>query len=114
MTDKLIITNAFSLSMLPEAGGKVSVDVIEQADILDYLRTAETDGFSVESAVGHASTAAIFSDLLSYPVAVNRVSISLNWNTLLLVGQYTGPRLPEGATSLPEGASIRWFLVYLI
>lgn len=30
-----------------------------------------------------------------------------------IVGQYDGPRLPEGAIALPEGASIRWVFVYV-
>jgi hypothetical protein len=27
------------------------------------------------------------------------------------VGQYTGPRLPEGSKTLPEGASVEWLFV---
>ena len=27
------------------------------------------------------------------------------------MGQYSGPRLPEGSTSLPEGATIKWYLI---
>jgi hypothetical protein len=27
---------------------------------------------------------------------------------VLLVGQYVGPRPPEGTTELPEGAEVRW------
>jgi hypothetical protein len=30
----------------------------------------------------------------------------------VLVAQYRGPRLPEGATELPEGATIEWYVVY--
>jgi hypothetical protein len=31
----------------------------------------------------------------------------------MLVAQYTGPRLPEGATTLPPGAKIRFILVLI-
>jgi hypothetical protein len=40
--------------------------------------------------------------------------VKLNQGTRLLVGQYDGPRLPEGATSLPEGATLTWFKVELV
>lgn len=32
-------------------------------------------------------------------------------DALTLVGQYRGPRLPDGATTLPEGATIEWWHV---
>jgi hypothetical protein len=64
-----------------------------------------------ESVVGHEDTAGLFSELLGRFVAFNRASTSLAVGDELFVGQYNGPRLPEGATSLPPGATIRWFHV---
>ncbi len=63
-----------------------------------------------ESAVGHTDTAAVFSAVLGVPVAPNRVTISLKRGEEILVGQYRGPRLPEGCKTLPEGAAIQWLL----
>jgi hypothetical protein len=37
--------------------------------------------------------------------------VSLVPGDRVLVGQYSGTRLPEGATTLPEGATIRWLVV---
>ena len=34
--------------------------------------------------------------------------------TTLFVGQYKGPRLPEGATALPEGAIVEWAMVLVV
>ena len=78
----------------------------------------------VVSAVGHADTAAVFSKELGEDVEFNRISlkfgeefnrISLKFgeSDVLLVGQLTGPRLPEGSTTLPEGATISWLAVYI-
>lgn len=64
-----------------------------------------------ESCVGHADTALLLSTLLKISIPMRRVSTSLNCGDEMLVAQYNGPRLPEGATKLPEGARIRWLLV---
>jgi hypothetical protein len=64
------------------------------------------------SAVGHADTAMVFSNELGLPILPNRVSVKLyDPETRVLVGQYVGPRLPEGATRLPDGATIEWWIV---
>lgn len=97
-----ILVNAFSLSMLPlEAMNFVWVKKINPEEV-------PTD---VESAVGHADTARVMSGILGFEVKPNRVSIKLNESDVLYVAQYTGPRLPEGATTLPEGASLEFFEV---
>lgn len=66
---------------------------------------------TVTSAIGHADTAAILSNLLGVDLEVNRVSVKLDVGCHALIGQYVGPRLPEGDTDLPEGARIEWWLV---
>ena len=37
--------------------------------------------------------------------------VALKEGDVALVGQYSGPRLPEGATTLLEGATIKWMVV---
>lgn len=97
------LLNAFSLNMLDR-----------DADLLVRhvcLEAAQNIARIATSAVGHADTAAVFSDVLGVDVPCNRVSVTLNTGDLALVGQYSGPRLEEGATSLPEGATIKWMVV---
>ena len=65
----------------------------------------------VESAIGHQDTAKVVSSMLGFEVKPNRVSIKMSESDVLYVAQYTGPRLPEGATTLPEGASLEFFEV---
>ena len=65
----------------------------------------------IESCIGHADTANVVSSLLGVYVPSNRVSVNLKKGDELIVAQYSGPRLAEGATTLPEGATIKWFLV---
>lgn len=77
------------------------------------------DQAEIVSAVGHADTARMFSNLLGREVQVNRMSVKLIGSPdgdaehaqTALIGQYTGPRLPEGATTLPEGAEITWWII---
>ena len=99
----LYLLNAFSLNML-SADADLSVRQIS----LDDARKLSSGAVS---AVGHADTAAVFADVLGTPVPCNRVSVTLEDGDVALVGQYSGPRLPEGATSLPEGAAIKWMVV---
>lgn len=68
-------------------------------------------GEAMTSGVGHADTAAVFGGLLGFEVSANRVTVALEKGATAVVGQYTGPRLPEGATELPPGAKIAWLLV---
>jgi hypothetical protein len=98
------ILNAFSLSMLTE-DGNVSVSSLPKEKAAALLE----QGY--ERCVGHADTAALFAKELGVPVAFNRTSVQLKRGESALVGQYTGPRLPEGTTVLPEGAAIQWKLV---
>lgn len=65
----------------------------------------------VTSAVGHSDTARIFANVLGVPVPMNRISVWLEFGEKALLGQYNGPRLPKGATELPEGAYIQWVVV---
>ena len=99
----MYLLNAFSLNML-SANADVHVREVS-------LDTARNLAKVCTSAVGHADTAAVFADVLGVPVPCNRVSVSLDHCATALVGQYSGPRLPEGATTLPEGATIKWMIV---
>lgn len=105
----IILANAFTLSMLPNdetTFTKNTPITVEQA------REALEGGFT--SAVGHESTAAVLSDMLGMPVSMNRINIKLSEHDTLIVAQYFGPRLPEGATTLPEGARIEFVMVNVI
>lgn len=64
------------------------------------------------SVVGHQVTADVFASELNWPVPFNRETVALDDRDALLVGQYRGPRLEEGAKFLPEGAEIHW--VYML
>ena len=99
----MFLLNAFSLNML-----SANADVTVRQVSLDVARSLAS---TAVSAVGHADTANVFADVLGVPVACNRVSVTLRHGDTALVGQYSGPRLPEGATSLPEGATIKWMIV---
>lgn len=136
---KLYITNAFSLSMLNRAaqrGGptgyatfstegfkeenwqaRIPRPVDSPKEFLESL--LECNQFSpdeykmeVVSAIGHADIAAIMSNFLELDLPVNRVSIKLDDpKDIVLIGQYIGPRLPEGTTKLPDNAKLEWWYV---
>lgn len=99
----MIITNAFSVNMLTETT-KVNFEqiTIEAASSL-------VKNNAIMSAIGHADTANVVGGILGIDLYANRVNVRLS--DKILVAQYTGPRLPEGATTLPEGATITFWLV---
>lgn len=105
------VLNSFSLNMLPAFPAEVFVREIPLSQA--RLIFAPGSDVSCESCVGHADTAAIFSEQLGGPVPAARVTVTLEKGETILVGQYKGPRLPEGATTLPAGATIQWLLVML-
>lgn len=104
----MIITNSFSINMLDAAKVKVNFEQISTETARAVIR--ETD--DIVSAIGHADTAHIVGGILAIEdLEANRMSVQLTSDESILVAQYTGPRLPEGATSLPEGATIKFWLV---
>ena len=106
----IIITNAFSLNMLNfNADVKIRNLTAEQAKNLIEENAAH--GGLHRSAIGHADMAAVASEALGMHIPMNRSTVELVSGDMLLVAQYSGPRLPEGATTLPEGATIKWMTV---
>ena len=108
---KIVIGNAFSLNMIPLEVGITDLQVCPVSP--DNIRQEIEEAGGFISVVGHADTAAIFSSLLGLDVPCNRATFRLEEGVTLFVGQYKGPRLPEGATSLPEGAKVEWAMVVI-
>ena len=97
----MYLGNAFSLQMLPTLPATVRVEEVSAADV----------PADVVSVVGHPDTAAVLSGMLGFEVPYNRVSISLQPGDVLYVAQVVGGRLPEGATTLPEGFKMKFLRV---
>lgn len=114
-TRRLFVLNAFSLSMLQSDSmwmdKRLAVRHLAEDEAKRLLEVCHEAKYRIVSGVGHADTARVFSGILKAEVPMNRVSVTFDGGDLLLVGQYSGPRLPEGATELPEGATIKWFTV---
>jgi hypothetical protein len=91
------------IELLTERQVSKLIDAVLEYNDLEYNGT-------VRSVVGHADTAKLFSNILGRDIAFNRESVS-KCREKLLIGQYTGPRLQEGVTSIPDGAKIEWLLV---
>ena len=87
------LLNAFSLQMIQEF--PASVTFTEVAELPEGL----------ESAIGHADTARVLG------VPMNRINVSLHKGETAYVAQLVGGRLPEGATTLPEGFSFKYLKV---
>jgi len=104
------ITNAVSLNMVPP--DVTSGGIIFRRISADEARRLVREASQMVSAIGHADTARVISRELGIEISADRRSVTLG-DELMLVAQYIGPRLPEGATELPSGARTEYFLVRL-
>ena len=92
-----MLLNAIPGGLIPPEGITISFRPIRPEEVpADFV-----------SAIGHQDTAVLVSNLLGRPVPANRVSVPpLQSGDTHFVVLYQGPRLPEGTTRLPEGATL--------
>ncbi len=98
------LANAFSINML-------SGDSVVKFTQITAEQARELLKDRIESFVGHNDTANVLTTLLGIPITINRASLIAQKGESFIVAQFSGPRLPEGTTSLPEGAKITFWLV---
>jgi len=131
----IYISNAISLQMqgnnelvsvassVEQARAELSPDISGDRERQESRHGTGYWVYPASSCIGHADVAAVINGQLGLSelgpdsngvvprYEMVRSSISLNPGDVLWVAQYCGPRLPEGATTLPEGATIRWYKV---
>ena len=103
----ITLFNAISIQMVPSDcaefnwhGRKVS-----------HEEASQLARGGVISVIGHQDTARVLSGILGVEVPFRRAFGTLTPGEPVLVAQVTGGRLPEGATKLPEGVSLQFWLV---
>ena len=90
----MYLLNAFSLQMV-DTKTTSGVEWEEVESLPDGLT----------SAIGHQDTARVLG------VEMNRINVRLSKGDVAYVAQLQGGRLPEGATTLPEGFSFKFIKV---
>jgi hypothetical protein len=104
------ICNSFSIQMAPK-GGCLRFRPITTEKARMFILYPRAD-MTISNAIGHEETAAIADSQMQcnkHVIRCNRISIQLESKDDLIICQYIGPRLPPGATTLPEGAEINWY-----
>ena len=89
----MYLLNAFSLQMINEFPTNVK---FEEVDTIPN---------GLVSAIGHQDTANVLG------VPMNRVNVSLSKGDVAYIAQLQGGRLPEGATTLPNGFTFKFIKV---
>lgn len=97
---KMYLGNAFSLQM-----------VADNAIICKVEVAPEEIPAEAESIIGHADTATVVSSILGRNVPCNRASVMLDDEDVLYVAQVVGGRLPEGATTIPDGMELKFYRI---
>lgn len=100
---KVLLLNAFSLQMLAKLDAEVYVQELTLQWVKDQIQE-----YGIDSAVGHADTARVLSNILGTCVACERKNVLLQPGDTAIVAQVTGGRLPEGCTTLPEGTQMKF------
>lgn len=89
----MYLLNAFSLQMISNFPTNVK---FEEVDTIPN---------GLVSAIGHQDTANVLG------VPMNRVNVSLSKGDVAYIAQLQGGRLPEGATTLPNGFTFKFIKV---
>lgn len=89
----MYLLNAFSLQMITAFPSNVK---FEEVDSIPN---------DLVSAIGHQDTANVLG------VPMNRVNVSLSKGDVAYIAQLQGGRLPEGATTLPNGFTFKFIKV---
>lgn len=111
--NNVILANAFSVQMLNLSDLIWETPVTFTLLSLDDAKEILSNGFT--SAIGHVDTAQVVSGLLGMDVPANRISISLeSGKDTLIIAQIMGGRLPEGATTIPDGMRIDFIKVEVL
>ena len=104
------ISNAFSLNMLERGPiGETNTFDIVRIDA-EHAQNLLVDN-SFKSVIGHRDLAGLVSEQVGVEIEFNRESVKVREGDMMIVCQYSGPRLPEGCTELPSGAQIDFYLV---
>ena len=117
----MIISNAFSINMLVQEDISIRFSSISVEEVVSILIDIDEDfdgSEGIVNAIGHKETDSVVRDQLKKAGFVlregKRLSVvfapDMDTSHQMLVAQYRGPRLQEGATSLPEGATIVWWV----
>jgi hypothetical protein len=117
---KIILANAFSLNMV-EMSYQKDIRITEVAADMVAIEFCHQYEEKI-NCIGHADTDTIVRGMLikAYPSCEKnlplgeRKTIVLDESATMYVAQYSGPRLPEGATQLPEGADIKFYAVQIL
>ena len=107
MSNQIIVANALSLQMV-NLPCTITANEVSIPEVRGILTANEGKWIT---AVGHPDTAVVMSNELKIPVLANRINVHLNQGDTLIVCQVMGGRLPEGATTLPEGITLKWIKV---
>lgn len=108
----IYLGNAISLNMLTAGTESAQFRCHRISEAVAAGRLAAP---GAANTIGHADLARIVTAAMAawgtHVPPAQRVTVVLRPGDELIVAQATGPRLPEGCTSLPPGAEIVWWSV---
>ena len=102
----LYIGNAISFNSIVEAQGALHYRKMTVKEVAAMIANRNPVSY-----IGHKDMANVISKQLGKEIPCHRINIWLRPGDTVILAQYIGQRLPEGATVLPEGARIDYFIV---
>ncbi len=110
MRNQVYILNAIPGACVPNKGC-----ALDLAPISWGLFRRSVEDKQALSAIGHEDTARLISEMSGCDISCNRISVpTFDSGDEHLIVLYKGPRLPEGVTTLPEGASLQPYSLLVV
>ena len=101
------LLNTFSINMLSENDIVVAFKKVSASEAQKLLKRGP---YPIVNAIGHADTDRLVRAELGLELPEgSRVSVTIRRGDNVIIAQYRGPRLPEGATKLPEESEIEYW-----
>ncbi len=113
MARLIYVCSAFSGNMMSkeidDAG--IAIRRLTEGEVRPFL-DAQVDCYHrrVVPAVGNKALCPLIEKILGRPDLHSSTQIMLEEGDKCLVAHYDGPKIPEGATEVPEGGKITWML----
>jgi len=101
----MLLINTFSPNMV-KSNFTAHFENISQREAYEWL-TSQT----FTSAISSKEVAHLFGSLLQLPLLAVNVNISMTEGDQAVLGLYKGPKIRKRQAKLPQGASVKWYLI---
>jgi len=112
---KTYLTNAFSFNMVDQIGTvefDMLVDVVTSSAMREHVEDSVKEG-SLCISMSNQATCDLLNAIIGGSIAPEKGNVDAKIGDTVLIMQYNGPRLYNGAKNIPEGGKVRFYKVQI-